>query len=114
MSEQCMRSCGSGSVNIRAWPIVLGAFIYVIVLGARVTSAESLPAPAFGPYAITARIGVGGMGEVYRATDTNLKRSVAIKGPPGSSADHRLSQAGRTRPCEKRLNQADRVRNASC
>src|SRR5579862_1211823 len=32
-----------------------------------------------GPYEILAPIGKGGMGEVYRATDTRLHRDVAIK-----------------------------------
>jgi serine/threonine protein kinase/Tol biopolymer transport system component len=33
----------------------------------------------FGPYEVVARIGAGGMGEVYRARDTKLKRDVALK-----------------------------------
>jgi serine/threonine protein kinase len=37
------------------------------------------PGTRLGPYEVIAQIGAGGMGEVYRATDTNLKRQVAIK-----------------------------------
>ncbi len=31
-----------------------------------------------GPYQIESPIGAGGMGEVYKATDTRLERTVAI------------------------------------
>ena len=39
-----------------------------------------------GPYEIVAMIGVGGMGEVYRARDTRLGRDVAIKVLPAEFA----------------------------
>jgi serine/threonine-protein kinase len=41
----------------------------------------------FGSYEITAPLGAGGMGEVYRARDTNLKRDVAIKVLPAALAN---------------------------
>jgi len=44
------------------------------------------PGTRLGPYEIIAPLGAGGMGEVYRATDTHLKRSVAIKVLPAAMA----------------------------
>ena len=37
------------------------------------------PGTTLGPYTVTAQIGAGGMGEVYRARDTKLDRDVALK-----------------------------------
>ncbi|HSY12184.1 MAG TPA: protein kinase [Verrucomicrobiae bacterium] len=55
----------------------------------------------FGPYEIQAHVGEGGMGEVYRAHDSRLNRSVAIKILPESmTADparlHRFEQEARS------------------
>src|SRR5829696_7191219 len=52
------------------------------------------PGTRLGVYEIVAPIGAGGMGEVYLATDTNLKRAVAIKVLPAALAsdDERLAR----------------------
>jgi hypothetical protein len=44
------------------------------------------PGTRFGPYEITAPLGAGGMGEVYGARDTLLKRDVALKVLPAALA----------------------------
>jgi serine/threonine protein kinase/Tol biopolymer transport system component len=47
------------------------------------------PGTRLGPYEIVAAVGAGGMGEVYRARDTRLDRTVAIKILPESFAGDR-------------------------
>jgi len=44
------------------------------------------PGTRLGTYEILSAIGAGGRGEVYQATDTNLKQAVAIKVPPAALA----------------------------
>ena len=47
------------------------------------------PNTRLGPYEITSQIGAGGMGEVYRARDSKLKRDVALKVLPADVAGDR-------------------------
>ena len=51
------------------------------------------PGTTLGPYEIQAPLGAGGMGEVYKARDTRLDRTVAIKVlPEHVAADPDLKQ----------------------
>jgi serine/threonine-protein kinase len=45
------------------------------------------PGTRLGPYEIVSQLGAGGMGEVYKARDTRLDRTVAIKVLPAPVAD---------------------------
>ena len=54
------------------------------------------PGTTLGPYEIQAPLGAGGMGEVYKATDTRLDRTVAIKILPSTSPTPSASLASGT------------------
>ena len=60
-------------------PAAAGFMSLPAVDAGMLNSEPSLIGRRIGSYAIQARIGAGGMGEVYRAHDSNLGRDVAIK-----------------------------------
>ena len=51
------------------------------------------PGTRLGPYEVLSAIGAGGMGEVYKARDTRLNRTVAIKVLPDHFALNRELKA---------------------
>ncbi len=67
------------------------------------------PGATLGPYSVTAKIGEGGMGEVYRARDTKLDRDVALKVLPQGMGSGKLLMRLPTRDCH-----THRSRRSSC
>jgi serine/threonine protein kinase len=59
---------------------------------------ESIVGQHIGPYQVLGLIGVGGMGEVYRAHDTKLGRDVAIKILPKELASAATFSSGHHAP----------------
>jgi len=86
------RACGSDQALRNAVASMLaahdeaGSFGEVAIAGEPATSRRLEPGRRLGQYRIDALIGVGGMGEVYRAHDTKLGRDVAVKVLPDSFA----------------------------
>jgi serine/threonine protein kinase len=62
---------GNGLLDRPAWELTSNASEPPLL--------QWVPGDQIGPYRVDAKIGAGGMGEVYRATDARLNRIVAIK-----------------------------------
>ena len=65
---------------------------------------------SLGPYEIVAPLGAGGMGEVYRARDTKLRRDVALKILPAVFAADPDRRARFTRGARARVAQSSEHR----
>src|SRR5262245_17563963 len=64
----------------------------IAVSAADAADTPDLEGAHIGPYRLGVRIGAGGMGEVYRANDTRLGRTVAIKVLPSHVANDPLAR----------------------
>src|SRR5438046_1428173 len=86
-SEIEERPADCAALLAAADPAVRAEVEKMVAASARASLLDRSPIPnqplpdVLGPYRIDAAIGQGGMGRVFRATDTRLNRAVAIKIP---------------------------------